>query len=50
MSARMEKGNTPQGRILLSEDEVQALIEKFSGTGTPKVNKRGVFSERNKGY
>lgn len=41
---RLDKGKTPQGRILLSEDEAQKFVEKYSGTGIPKTDKKGFAS------
>lgn len=41
---RIEKGKDPQGRLLLSEDEALEFIQKYSGTGIPKTNKKGVAS------
>lgn len=41
---RIEKGKTPQGRILLSEDEVQKFIKQYSGTGIPKKDRKAVVS------
>ena len=42
--ARIEKGKTPQGRILLSEEEAQKFIQQYSGTGMPKTDRKGVAS------
>lgn len=42
--ARIENGKTPQGRILLSEEEAQKFIQQYSGTGIPKTDRKGVAS------
>lgn len=41
MSSRVLKGQTPQGRLFLSEDEAQSFIDRLSGSGVPKVNRKG---------
>lgn len=41
---RIEKGNSPQGRLFLSEDEALEFIQKYSGTGIPKINSKGIVS------
>lgn len=41
---RIEKGKTPQGRILLSEEEAQKFIQQYSGTGIPKTDRKGIAS------
>lgn len=41
---RIEKGNSPQGRLLLKENEALEFIQKYSGTGIPKTDKKGIVS------
>ncbi len=41
---RIEKGNSPQGKLLVSEEEAIEFIQKYSGTGIPKMDKRGIVS------
>lgn len=41
---RIEKGNSPQGKLLVSEEEAIEFIQKYSGTGIPKMDKKGIVS------
>lgn len=38
---RIEKGNSPQGKLLISEGETLEIIQKHSGTGILKTDKKG---------
>ena len=39
--SRLEKGLSPQSKLLISADEAQIIIEKYSGHGIIKVRKDG---------
>lgn len=41
LQSRLAAGKTPQSIILISEEESQEIINKYSGTGTVKVTKDG---------
>lgn len=38
---RQQRGKTPQGRLLISEEEAQKLIFRYAGKGTPKTTMSG---------
>lgn len=41
MNTRTAKGQSPQGKLLLSEDEAQNFINRLSGKGIPKTDMSG---------
>ena len=41
LTSRLKKGNSPQGRLTISAEEAQEIIESYSGKGIIKVGRKG---------
>ncbi len=48
-ASRAAKGKSPQGRLTISRDEAQSLIQKFAGKGTPYIQKNGIVGNKEYG-